>query len=523
MSISSSSEAGSPPPALSPQPSSSFIENRVQANLLVIQELAEAQLLQISERGAALFSQIFSISERGHDDEVIAKALSVSQVSLRTLLEQDLVLTEEQYRLVISTCRDLEESSGSSSTVLLKQRKRAAESESNLQEQLSLTPSRETTTSSKEESLLMKLLTETSTLSSPTLKHSSYDQEEVAQQKQIEQPLKKQKISPKDLYKDVQPPSSQTSQENDLKIITFLLDTILEKLPHPYSSSIVCPNRSSKEITLHSCPLCSWTKQFFGKRKSALTKQLEIFLECTSKEVLAEALVKLNLKEKQVFINKRLTSIHAAYLIAACGIGSKICLPNVANPASQAGLYQCLEKVVSLGIQHPLSQTIKELWETSSGLYLPSKREENATVAVLRGGTLCEVSPATLQTIFSGLKNRPIYQRKEGQRYISDSQIKFLARLTFLTLRALLESPLGEPFTEQSGPNRVIPWNVVQHVYSLILVSSPKRRVAILPSRASLGASEDIGLDIEEAKIFFEAMKRFSLSCALGDRRYLDE
>lgn len=124
MSISSPSEAGSPFPSFSPQPSTSSTENRIQANLRVIQELAEAQLLQISEEGAGLYSQIFSISGKGYDDELIAKACSVSQISLRALLTENQCLTEEQFKLIVSACQDIAESSGSSTMLSSKQKKR---------------------------------------------------------------------------------------------------------------------------------------------------------------------------------------------------------------------------------------------------------------------------------------------------------------------------------------------------------------------------------------------------------------
>ncbi|WP_348660518.1 hypothetical protein [Chlamydiifrater volucris] len=531
MSISSPSEAGSPFPSFSPQPSTSSTENRIQANLRVIQELAEAQLLQISEEGAGLYSQIFSISGKGYDDELIAKACSVSQISLRALLTENQCLTEEQFKLVVSACQDIAESSGSSTMLSSKQKKKKKESQ--ITAQLLSTPEHlpgrtvdTPETQEVENSLLLELLTKSSssekTLS--TLKRSIPSQQSTSleQQFEVEGPKKRQKISIHTLYKDVLPPSENTSPENDIKIITFLLDTIQEKMTASHPFHIHCPNKSLSELGRHTCPFCSWIRAFFGHRRSAFVKQMEIFLECASKEALARALVKLNFKNKGVFENKRLSSVQAAYLIAECGIGRQICLPDIPNPSSQVGLYQALETMVSEGIHQPLSQIIKQLWETTTGRLLPN-REENATIPILRGEELCESSPITLQTLFLGVRYRPAHQRREGQRYISDSHVKFLAKLTFLTLKALLESPLGTPYTVLSGPHRAIPWHVVQHVHSLILVAVPKRRIAVLSSRASLGASEEIGLPFNEALEFFTAIRQFADANNLLRRRYLEE
>ncbi|WP_213357895.1 hypothetical protein [Chlamydiifrater phoenicopteri] len=433
--LSSTTEGTLSPP---PSPPAASTKEKIQHNLEIIEKLGLTYSQEASNSLRELSEQISSISFLGHNYQLIAEAFSVLKISLGSLLKTESPLTPQQYEELVSTCRDLSESSSSSEP-----------------------PSKKTR--------LEEVLT------TPT---ESF----------LQQPAE------------------------EIDAITFLLDTALEQKEGTFLSPVQCPLDLNSEESQHLCHICSLTKYLLKSKRQVLTTQLGVLLEHTSKETLRKAINKLSFKEKCSFDKSFFSCLEIAEIMAECNLGKEICIPGVGNPVPQLGVYKAVEAVIQAGPENCVTKSIIETWKNSPPLSI-SSLEEQEGLLVFRGGFSCLVTPESLYSIFSGLEQRIYIRTREGPRKpISEEQCKLLAKATFYTLYALLQSPRIQTQTTQQTESTAFSWKLVQHVFSLILAINPDKKLAILPTKASAGVMSDLGFSEEEAPPLLLAFRRFILA-----------
>ncbi|WP_213357894.1 hypothetical protein [Chlamydiifrater phoenicopteri] len=428
----------------SPQPS---LEEQTRSNLQVIHLLTSSSFLQrASER--ILCSQILSLSSQGYNRRLLAQALTISKISLKILMQSHTFLTREQYQSVLSTCKDLSESSGSSSGSTSVKRKAEEELE---KQSFTASPERDDTLSAL---------------------------------------------------------SQMQNSVSEKDFLPLLLNTIWERKQNP-ASPVPCPNNTSKK-SKHRCNLCIQVKLFLVAKQYTLTQQIEKLLEYTTKEKLSEVLMLPMFKG--CVENRFLSSIQMILIVAECGIGASTGLPNQTNPVSQLGIYLSIDEVSSSGLNNPLTQIIKSLWETPVISFEESVEADSLLVS--RGNVPCLLLKESLASTFANLEIRIFkgkYQVRGPREKISPWLAKFLSQATFLTLYNLIHSPLGDPFVlRDSREQKIIPWSAVVHTYSLLLSIQTRWKISVLPNKISEGAGE-LGFSYEKASFLFSFFHRFAV------------
>ncbi|WP_348660343.1 hypothetical protein [Chlamydiifrater volucris] len=305
------------------------------------------------------------------------------------------------------------------------------------------------------------------------------------------------------------------SQSQEVTALSFLIDFVIESRGRRVLH-INCPQMTSETVQ-HVCHQCILAKRVLQRRSSLLMTQLERLLMYTSKEKLVRALMHLFSDIKLQTLGERhsLSNVELALLLRNCDIGDEVCVPGALNPASQAELYYAMEKVISSGLQEPLTSAILEVWKTSRSL-LSEKDEEKFSILVLRDDeNLGPCDIPTLLPIFTSLAQR-YFLKKESRATrgvtissMSDSTARFVAKATICTLKAFAHSPLAVPYQVLSPLGWVFPWKVVVHIFSIILSSNESWKTVVLPSRISPVSSQELSFSQEEISEVLPCLKRF--------------
>ncbi|WP_213318542.1 hypothetical protein [Chlamydiifrater volucris] len=456
------------------------LEDRISLNLEIIKDLARnptflPKPVDYDPNREILRGQMFSIMAKGVSISQLARAMAISNIYLQTIVKEGKALSKSQYDLVLASCRDLSEASGSR----------------DLQPMPSLSPS-------------------PPQISEPPL--GKEGEEEPKEAPPV--PLKKRKtwrLLFMETAVESEPSTTQqiSKQMEELSAsLKVLLDTVLINKGKQGSLFVKCPYRGSNEK--HTCPTCKLTFSLIRLRKSHLLQQTEALLEHTSKEILLKAFVDLVEKKELFFSETKMSFSHLelAYISFECRIGEEIKLPNQKNPSEEVDLYRTMESVIRSGLNHPLTRTIKELWESDSPVF---PREE--PILIEEGDkSLVRATIDYLSPIFSSITQRRSQSkgRKGCQHGMSPTFSKMLSDLTLSSLQALKNSSLGAAFlTQTPSGDTVIPKQILKHVYGLILSAHPSWKVEVTPCKIAFGAKETLSLPEDSIHELLPGLRKF--------------
>ncbi len=410
-----------------------------------------------------IHSQIHSLVSKGFGMPLIAQAIVVTNISLKTLLKENRSLTAAELNLVLSSCKDLTEASGSSSS-----------SQQILSEEKPQTPQE-----------------------SPRL------------------PLKKRPLKHLEQFEVVEvpaeapPPKKKHSEEESLaKSLQFLLTTIREnryqKVPYP----VYCPEASREQAAMHRCEICSLTKNIIEEQNHYLIFQMEQLTEHAHLQDVVKAAVELINSGKITSLQKgsRLSYLEAAHLVVKCRLENKLFLAD--RPISQKllAIYQATKDVASMGINHPLTKFVIQLWNS------PEKLTPAQTILAAddKGNASLLSIPLFLPT-FSALHQRRFFAGgSSSARPLSIYLSLFLSELTMATLHAIISSPQNELYvtTTRFGKKAIL-WRTVNHVLGLILASSSDWHLETPSSKLNFGVPEDLRFPSEDLNIVSQSQQSF--------------
>ncbi|WP_213319077.1 hypothetical protein [Chlamydiifrater volucris] len=448
--------APNPSDIRSPSPSTSAahplsLEEQISINLELIRWLVSPRGLY-DGRYKILCSQIISLTAGDITPQVLARALTVSRISLSLLMQTNSSLSTNQYRSILSACNDLSEASGSGlNTTTSTSRKRKAE----------------------------KDLEESSSTTSESGSSSS----------------------------DHQPTPSKQPRESSS--ISLFLNTVLAKKANK-DAPMPCPNNTSNTAK-HACDTCFSIKRLFYPGKCTLIRQSERLLNYTPVSKLSQALSLPMFRN--CLKNRFLNAAEIVVLINELGIEEAVRIPGNPHPTSLLGIYTAMDQVIKLGLSSALTKTIMALW--ASPIVTSPEIAATNYLLVSRGSTSCLISKEFLENTLSKIEIRIVLgdSGKGGPKeQISPRLAKFLSLSVFFTLCNLLESPRGALFInhdDKSGGG-IIPWDTVRHVYGLVLSLHSGWKVAVTPNRI-LGNEGEIGFSKEESQILSSLFHSFTV------------
>ncbi len=312
-------------------------------------------------------------------------------------------------------------------------------------------------------------------------------------------------------------PRSEEGSEEMSEPLLFLLDSILKNKGKEQLVEAECP-KVSNHIYGSSCSLCILATQILNQQHEPFIKQLEAIMEYTTKEKLVQSLINLfstkslkNLSSKEKFSN-----FEIACIIKSCDIGDEICCPGKLNPGSQVDLYCALNEAISCGLHSPLAQSIMEIWDSSVPLTY-TKRQDLLYVPIIKAdGSVYKCTHELLENKLRPTAQRMFSKTTEGmrrRRYLEcmpSAYLRFVTYLSLFTAKALKDSPSGTPFLEKSPQGPVLRENALEHIYSLILLANPIRKVVALPSKVSPEKIEEFSLSEEETAIAHSHLLKFA-------------
>ncbi|WP_213318535.1 hypothetical protein [Chlamydiifrater volucris] len=492
----------------------SSLSSRILSNIQLIREITESPPFfpaspDFNTEKEILRSQLFSIAARGYNYSLVAEAMAVSGVYMKVMLQENTALTRAQFYSILSGCRDLSEASGSSSQpppsipIVVPELETSEEQESMEELQVLETLATKRSKPSEieevpEESLLphtdLTIVTETGwqereASNLPLKKRKTWQLLLPPQQKQPSE-------------ETIHPQTSFEAPEEDLfrKTSSFfvLLDAIVKNKRRIPPFKIPCPNGGREQQ--HVCSICMLSHHIMSSESSrTLSQQLETLLLHTTKEALVGALISLTEEGKMtsLYDKKVFTRLEVARIAAKCNMGDAICLPGVRNPAEEVTLYESMERVIKGGLQHPLTQTIKELWESST----PVPKMDPSILMEEHENKFSLVAPSSLVPIFSSLTLRCCYhgKRKDRRTPLFPSYATFVAKLTILSLQAIKASPQGIKYLTKTSFNwTAFQKETVAHVYCLILASNDSWNIEVLPTVLSVTPKQVLSFSTED-------------------------
>ncbi|WP_213357887.1 hypothetical protein [Chlamydiifrater phoenicopteri] len=468
------------------------LEERITSNFKAIRDVILQRTPQTIS-AQYLYNQLFAIRRQGFGLRTISEALSISNISLRILVQTDQTLSAPQYTEILSSCRDLLESSGSCSSFQTLTPSLSAQE-----------PDESHLPLKKRKHILQEFIKpHTEEIQTPELS-------EVA----LVEPLSPLVIDIKET--DLLEEQTKT-YEQSLSPLTFLLETIAREHPisskPPSRSLIQCPEMDPSEDK-HECATCSLTRKIFPALSYLVRKQLSILLDSTTRESLAEALLNLPFigEIEKLPFRHHFSHLEIAHIIAKCNIGNEICLPGRKNPAGQIPFYNSLIKVISSGLSHPLTQTILETWRTAPSIAHAFYEEESSGILILKDNEPQLVYTGTLEPMFSNVEQRYFHQGRSKRYQLSMSQgyRTFLSSVILFTLYALKHSPQGAPHLLPTDKGPAFSWAIVEHLFNLVLCANPSWKVAVVATRASIGPAEELSFSDDETAILSQALLRFT-------------
>ncbi|WP_348660348.1 hypothetical protein [Chlamydiifrater volucris] len=311
--------------------------------------------------------------------------------------------------------------------------------------------------------------------------------------------------------------ASFRQKSSHLQTLLFLLEMVLINKQRA-SPKIHCPRSTSENSLHHICSLCFLAKILFHRKRLLIVAQLEVLLAHTTKNDLANAILKLpfNRTIYTLFEQEVLSPLDLSYIIFICKIGEAMQLPGKSNPAIMTGLYYSIEKIVLEGFENPMTVLINNLWKHT--IPEPSKfvREKGKlTVLTLKSNSLKLLSKSEIMNCFSTLELQT-FQKCEGKvvrRYrksMDKAHINFFGSLVLFTLQDLLSFNEARPYLTNSPAGLAIPWELVQHVCSLILAINPAQKVSITGCKASLGKLQELGFPREQGGSLFQNLQLYA-------------
>ncbi|WP_213357893.1 hypothetical protein [Chlamydiifrater phoenicopteri] len=479
MTISKSSE---PLSKTQTEPSTSTsIEEKIQATLHAIQKIFQSKLGP-RYLPNTLCNQLFSLQNKGFSLEVIARAMVVSNISIKTLLKENRTLSQEELSLIHSSCMDLSEASGSGSS-------------SQVERETTMTEKR------KAEERVQSSLP----IKKRRLLYESY----LGQlEKETQQPS------------EISTPSLELSKDEESiqsQALNFLLTTIsnLEDIESIASHKVLCPREKlERQETEHLCSICSLAKDVVSNNKTTLTLQLKQLINSSNQQTVLKALLKLLQEEKISGVQNisHFSHLESSQLIVECGVEEAFFTPDKKTNLRLLNLHQEAHKVASLGISHPLTALIIQLWHSTT---LPEEVDTTVT-AVSKNQELSTLTiPMLVPTFTSIAQHRP-----KNYRLITSSHATFLAQLTLTTLLAIKNSPQGAPYISSIQPNKqTFPWKTINHVLGLILSSNSQWALLAPTNRLCFGPREKIRFPEKDCALISERQLTFAKrNCVLSPR-----
>ncbi|WP_213318532.1 hypothetical protein [Chlamydiifrater volucris] len=303
-------------------------------------------------------------------------------------------------------------------------------------------------------------------------------------------------------------------RQQTIRSVSFLLET----LSRDTSSPQTCPDLTKHIPGESACFICGLSKLLLHKSYSSLLNQIKSLLEFTDKSRLIKALMKLFNGDPASELVKKgsFTNLEIACLLRDCKIGPAVCLPGKENPASLANLYCSVSKVISSGLEDPLTKAILEIWETSDPLISSAKETLDPPLVIKNDGSTHVCQPALLLPILTPVPQRYFDMRRGARKRgrlvlkMSLTTTNFIAKTTMFTIKALQESSLGRPFLKDSPSGPIFPWEVMEHIYCLILAAHPIWKLAILPCKVNPGGLQELSFLKEEIELIFGKLQRFT-------------
>ncbi|WP_213319078.1 hypothetical protein [Chlamydiifrater volucris] len=443
------------------------IGEKIQETLNII--LTIVQSTQIKHPPSPLYSQIISLKKEGFSLPLISQAMVVSKISIATILGENRSLTSQELDLVLASCRDLTEASGSGSS------------------------SQSTTQSMKRKQL------EEEISRSPSPKRRRLPQEGILQTEDV----------------PTEPVAPQHAAEESLRAqsLNCLLVTIMKNKGRIESYQSMCPRKNPmQKEDEHQCELCVITKNIIKGGKHLLVFQLKQLMKKTNEKIVLNALLTLYEEGKLSELENisRFSHLEIAHLVKECNLEA-VFPTSKANISKVLNLYQKAKDVVALGIRHPLTELIIQLWNSTM-----QPVETDTTILVI--GSNEEITPLSanifLPTLSSVLQYRPLIKENTGgKRYrpLTPGHSTFLAKMTIATLQAIKDSSQGAPYIVSTNfVESAFSWGTVCHVIGLLLSSSTEWMLHIPTSQLCIGSREDIRFSKEECLMISESKKKFA-------------
>ncbi|WP_213319076.1 hypothetical protein [Chlamydiifrater volucris] len=445
---------------------SSSIKEQIQETLNAIQTIVQST--QIGHSPSPLHSQIILLKKEGFNPQIISQAMVVSKVSIATILGENRPLTPQELDLVLASCRDLTEASGSGSS------------------------SQPTTQSMKRKQL------EEEISRSPSPKRSRLLQESTLQTEDIL----------------TEPASSQHAAEESLRAqsLNCLLVTIMKNEGCTESYQFMCPRKNPmQKEDEHQCELCELTKITIRESKYLLIHQLRQLMNETDQKILLKALLKLYKEEKLSELKTILyfPPLEITHLIKECNLEKIFPEAKGENVSKLLGVYQAVKNVVSLGIQHPLTALIIQIWKSTT----PIVGTKTPILAISENEEISSLSPTSFLPTLCSIPQRKLSSGGKRRRLISPHCSMFLARIIITTLHAIKASPQGTPYMVRTNfGEKAFPWKIIRHLIGFVLSSHDKWMLQPPTNKLCLGSSEKIRFPEEKCLEILELQKKFVLS-----------
>ncbi|WP_213357892.1 hypothetical protein [Chlamydiifrater phoenicopteri] len=478
------------------------LSERISANAATIRELTSSPLFfplppNVNPEREVLRSQLFAIKAEGFSLSLMAKAMTISGVFLKTIVKEQTALTEAQYQQILASCKDLTEASGSSAPLSIPPG-----------QELSLPQLSEQTGVSEQEipsSEELPILTEqriqtTESLSLPLKKRKTWQVFFAT-----ERPALREKIGE---TLPQTPPSPPPEQEKKLTRISLALDALFLSKEADPAFTVACPRRQGRRK--HKCSLCKIAHSLVSSKTNALLiQQLKTLLLYIPKPALARTLLSLHKENKipSILETNAFSRLEAAHIASKCNLEKELCPSGSKSPIEHLTIYQSMKDVVKSGLEDPLTSAINKLWD--SGTIVGG--EEKVLIEKDDGETTL-LSPSDLTPLFSSLTTRGAFRSKRRDKILPlhPSYVNFVAKATIRSLQALKRSPLGTPYLIQTSPGKsAIKKHVVKHIYSIILATNSTWKIEIPPCLHTEATTQILSFSDLELASLVHSLKNF--------------
>ncbi|WP_213357881.1 hypothetical protein [Chlamydiifrater phoenicopteri] len=456
----------------------------------------------------------------------IAQAMISLNIQLESRLQRCQLLSTQELLSIKSTLRDFSESGSSQAA------SSSEELRSLLQKKTPLTFSHETGKEAPQTfSPEKRKAPESTPQSSLPLKKRKYFEEESSHPSPIEE-LSAPELSSKETssaQKTEDAPSSSRTCSVIVHTSSLVKEqpSLQEEIPLDSMLAFVDMIAAHKgwglsDFSCHrhegaSCPTCRPIRHLMTPLKSEkelfLRRQIFSLLKYTDRVSLASCLYSNPMLSEAIKQAHYLRNYQLALIIKACNIGAEINSPRLPSPATQASIYLSIHSVINGGADSTFVQNIKEIWLQTRHSGYPESLQvmENSIRYSVTLENFAKSIPDVQRSYPSIDKRRgtPIFADKP----MTHSFAKFLARVTFGTIDVILKnSKYHHLLTSSPSGEKVVSMNLVMRICALILCSSPKYKVRILPCKVSVKTRDYLHFDEENTKELFQALLQFAMT-----------